>query len=228
MFFFFSFNPYIAIIGDLKDSKQVKEREVTQQKLRSTLQTINEKYAADIASKFTITLGDEFQGLLSSGENIMAILLEIEQHIYPVRIRFGIGIGDITTDINPELAIGADGPAYYDARSAVEYLKQNEKRKQSTPADIRIESNTEAQSTIDLLNTIFTLMATLKGTWTSRQRQIIGDLLKHSDSQSDVAGRLDIQQSTVQKSLVSGNFYSYKEALSTIERVLGEIRREND
>lgn len=31
-------------------------------------------------------------------------------------MRFGIGIGSISTKINSEISIGADGPGYYKAR----------------------------------------------------------------------------------------------------------------
>lgn len=42
----------------------------------------------------------------------MEIITEIESVLYPVNIRFGVGIGKITTEINRELSIGADGPGY--------------------------------------------------------------------------------------------------------------------
>ena len=42
----------------------------------------------------------------------MEIITEIESVVYPVNIRFGVGIGKITTEINRELSIGADGSGY--------------------------------------------------------------------------------------------------------------------
>ena len=67
-FFFFTSNPYIAIIGDIKKSKKIKEREIFQNQLNSILKKVNQLYSSSISSKFTITLGDEFQGLLHSGD----------------------------------------------------------------------------------------------------------------------------------------------------------------
>jgi hypothetical protein len=138
MFLTLSYNPYIAIIADIKDSKKIINRNEVQKKLKKVLKEINEKYRNDISSKFTITLGDEFQGLLCNGVNTMNIIAEIERRMFPTLIRFGIGIGEITTDINKEMSIGADGSAYYMARSAVEYLKSGEKKKQTNTADIRM------------------------------------------------------------------------------------------
>lgn len=79
MFFFFFNNPYIAIIGDMKESKKIENRNEVQKKLKQVLEEINEKYDNDISSKFIITLGDEFQGLLCSGANTMHLITEIER-----------------------------------------------------------------------------------------------------------------------------------------------------
>ena len=54
---------YTAIIGDIKGSKKLKDRWEVQNKLRTVLEEINDAYREDIASVFSITLGDEFQRL---------------------------------------------------------------------------------------------------------------------------------------------------------------------
>lgn len=102
--------PFIAIIGDIRNSRELDSRKKIQDKLNETLEEINLKYQDDIESKFVITLGDEFQGLLSSGRILLHVIQDIKMQLYPVEIRFGIGIGEITTDINTEMALGADGP----------------------------------------------------------------------------------------------------------------------
>lgn len=227
MFFFFTSNPYVAIIGDIKESKKIFDRNYVQNKLRNVLEDINKAYAKDISSKFIITLGDEFQGLLCSGANVMNIILELERKMYPVKIRFGVGVGGITTGINNEMAIGADGPGYYKARSAIEYLKEKEKRKQTNPADIRIEVDGDNQVSEIMINTILSLMTVIKEDWTDRQREIIWDMLEHQDSQASVAKRLNIKQPSVQKSLANGKYYAYKDAMEIIGEALAEIRRED-
>lgn len=58
--------------------------------MKSVLQEINLKYENDISSKFMITLGDEFQGLLCNGANVMHIITEIEQKMYLIKMRFGV------------------------------------------------------------------------------------------------------------------------------------------
>lgn len=227
MYFNFLSNPRIAIIGDIKESKKIDNRSEVQKKLSEVLKDINRKYHEDISSKFIITLGDEFQGLLCNGVNTMEIIFEIERQMYPVKLRFGIGIGEITTDINIEMAIGADGPGYHMARKAIEFIKDDEKRKQTNPADIRIEIDGNHKPLITLMNTILSLMTVIKETWSNRQREIIWDMLEHQDNQMNTAKRLEIKQSSVQKSLSRGKYYAYKDAFDTIGQVLKEIRRED-
>ncbi len=115
--FSIDYNPYIAIIGDIIKSKNIQNRYDTQEKLRSVLASINMEYSEDIASNFMITLGDEFQGLLKNGTNVIDVILKIEKNMYPVQFRFGIGIGEITTKIDRMMPLGADGPAYSNARN---------------------------------------------------------------------------------------------------------------
>lgn len=227
MFFFLYSKSYIAVIGDIKCSKMLRNRKQMQDKLKTVLCDINTIYRNDLASKFIITLGDEFQGLLCSGENVMDIISQIQNAVYPVEIRFGIGIGDITTDINSEMSIGADGPAYYKAREAIDYLKRNEKRKQSGVTDIRLEVQGDEQGSVMMINMVLTLMTAIRHSWSDRQQEIIWDMLKHQDGQADVAMRLKIKQPTVQKLLARGNYYEYKEALDVIKSALGEIKQDD-
>jgi hypothetical protein len=224
MFFSFSFNPYIAIIGDIKESKKIENRNEVQEQLKKVLKDINEIYASDISSKFLITLGDEFQGLLCNGTSTMQIIFEIEKKMYPIKLRFGVGVGAITTEINSELPIGADGPGYYKAREAIQYLKENRKRNQTNTADIRFEVDGENQASTIMINTILSLMTVIKESWSERQKEIIWDMLEYQDGQANVAKRLNIKQPTVQKGLANGKYYAYKEALDNVVKALEEIR----
>ncbi len=224
MFFFFNGNPYIAIIGDIRKSKKIENRNEIQKKLKQVLEEINHKYDKEIASNFIITLGDEFQGLLYSGINTMNIVNEIERKMYPVKIRFGIGAGAITTDVNKEMSIGADGPGYYKARAAIDFLKDNEKKKQTNTADVRFEAEGDNHTITIMINTILSLLTAIKDSWSDRQREIIWDMLHHQDSQVDVAKRFNIKQPAVQKSLSKGKYYVYKDSMDIIGQALSEVR----
>ena len=55
---------YLGIIGDLIGSRELTPRDKAQQALQAALEQANRKHQASLASRFTVTLGDEFQGLL--------------------------------------------------------------------------------------------------------------------------------------------------------------------
>lgn len=215
---------FVAVIGDMKDSRHLENRKEVQVRLQGILDRLNEKYKDEIVSRFLITLGDEFQGLLSSGKYILDMVNEIRMEMYPVRLRFGIGFGQITTDIRTEMALGADGPGYYRAREAVELLKEREKKKRSVLAELCLKMDETHRDKEILLNTVFDLMYVVESGWTDRQREVIWDMLLHGDGQQNTASRLDITQSTVQKTLASGSYYTYESALKNASEILGDIQ----
>ena len=217
---------FVAIIGDMKDSRHLENRKEVQTHLQKILNQVNKKYEKDIASRFLITLGDEFQGLLYTGKDVLRIISEIRIQLYPVCLRFGIGFGKITTDIRAEMALGADGPGYYRAREAVEQLKEREKRNRPVPSDICLKMDEKDRGTEVMLNTIFNLIYVVEKGWTIRQREIIWDMLLYEDGQHKTARRLNISQPTVQTALAAGGYYTYENALKNAAEILGEIKHD--
>ncbi|MDF1496073.1 SatD family protein [Caproiciproducens sp. CPB-2] len=226
MFFSFDYNPLVAIIGDIKNSKQLENRRAVQIRLKEVLDAINHEYRDNIASKFMITLGDEFQGLLKAGSSAIFIIDKIEREMHPIQLRFGIGVGEITTDINSNMPLGADGPAYYNARKMIDGLKASEKKKMESKVNVRIEVQGNPDMS-ELINTVFSLLTTIKETWTPRQVEIINSYLKTGGTQKDTARILNINQSNVQKALSSANYYTYRKAIETIAKVLSDIKEDN-
>ena len=222
-FFVFDFKPYIAIIGDIVDSKEIVNRNDVQNRLAVVLNQINVDYHDDISSNFMITLGDEFQGLLSRGQDIICIIQTIEAKMYPVQIRFGIGVGDIKTDINPNIPFGADGTAYHDARDMIEEIRTNTGKQKSSQCNIKISID-QFPEIEELTNAILALCTALKEKWSKRQREIIFDYFEHGDSQVNAAKRLGITQSSIHKGFASANFYTYKNSMDIVSKMLDQIR----
>lgn len=226
-FFFFKFDPYIAIIGDVKNSKSIEERGKFQNKLNNILNEINKIYFNSISSNFTITLGDEFQGLLHSGEHVMEIIQYIKKEAYPIKIRFGIGIGAITTDINSEISIGADGPGYYKARDSIEQLKVLEKKNESTYGDIQIKIDGDNNLQELSLNSILKLMYCIEIDWTKKQREVVNYVLFEKKNQTETAHYFNVTQSNIQQILSKTHFYAYKDAFDSVNKILSEVKYDN-
>lgn len=211
---------YFAIIGDIVDSKKIYERKEAQEKLKKILQDINNKYYSDISAKFAISLGDEFQGLLNNGKNIIKIILEIQMTMMPIEVRFGIGIGGISTEINLERSVEVDGPAYNRARKMIDEIEMKKKQYTEPKYNIMICSDEKNYEVDKLLNSILSVCSALRSKWTDRQKEIIATYLLNEGNQYKVADILKIGQSSVNKGLNNAEFYSYKTAMDTVSNFL--------
>lgn len=211
---------YFALIGDIKNSKKLSKRAEIQERLQSTLNEINSLYDEHIASCFTITLGDEFQGLLKTSDQILNIIERIKMKMYPVKIRFGIGYGTIETKINRELSIGADGPAFHKARNMIDEIKKNEKAKLGKDINVMFSVDKDYDA---LINATLALCSFVEKKWTKRQREIIYDYIQYGDNQRKAANRLGITQSNIQRGMKNSGYYNYLYAFDTIHAVLKRI-----
>jgi hypothetical protein len=118
-------HPCIAVIADVVQSRRYEdgERAALQTRLQKLLEGVNRRYRPTILSRFVITTGDEFQGLLSSASAIPDLLWDMEQ-LPPTAFRIGIGHGRLSTPLSPEAAVGMDGPVWYNARDAITLAKK--------------------------------------------------------------------------------------------------------
>ena len=204
---------YAVIIADVTGSKQLSSRHryQTQLFIKSAIVQINEEFAEDIEAPFTITKGDEFQGLLSNLETAFRVVLALEKLTFPVKLRFGIGVGNIYR-MGSILPIEMDGPAFHRANYAL-----NEAKKKK--ADYCLNSTDES---VDLLtNTIFQLIAAVKSRWNERHYRL---LWKYKDlgTYREVAARENITPQAVCEALKNARALYVKTAE---ENVLNYFRQ---
>ena len=75
---------YVAVIGDIIESRKIENRQAVQLKLQSVLDVVNKKYEKSLASKFMITLGDELQGLVRDKRTSVDIISFIVLVMLPI------------------------------------------------------------------------------------------------------------------------------------------------
>ena len=149
---------YCVIIGDIKSSKNLENRSFVQDKLNGALAQLNKSYKTDIAADFLITLGDEFQGVLTNSSVAMDIIQYIQRVMYPVELRFGVGFGDIVTKINRNAAIGADGPVFWAARNAINTIHEDETYYKKQAQDVMVAIYQSNNRRIHEINTCHRLL----------------------------------------------------------------------
>jgi hypothetical protein len=200
---------YCVIIGDIVQSKEIKNRRVFQRKFSGILRKINKEFASNVVSKFTITIGDEFQGVLKDLSQSYNIIDKIQEMFYPVKLRFGVGWGKITTSIKKE-AVGMDGPAFHRAREAIE---EAEKTKLGIIFKLnKLEENLS-------INTLVHCLENIKNSWTARQREVTALYLKYNN-QEKVARLLKVKQPSVAAVLTSAQWNWYSEVREGVNTLL--------
>ncbi|MDY0126295.1 MAG: SatD family protein [Anaerolineaceae bacterium] len=217
----------IAVIGDIIKSRSILDRHKTQQDLQSVLLQINQHHQALLASRFTITLGDEFQGLFKNSRGLLHILDEISFSLQPIRLRFGIGVGTLTTEIDPTTSIGADGPAYWKAREAIEFVHKNNDYGR---ANIHLGVQ-EPDDTVDLINQILKLTALQVSGWRDSQIEVYKIILEEEIIDPEeinhqrIAEKLDILTSSLTRRFESSGIKRYMSACIDAELALERINK---
>ena len=200
---------YLALIADVIDSKMVQERFDLQKQVEKTLQKMNELFGDYLVSRFTLTLGDEFQALLKVGAPIFQIIDTLRSELTPTQLRFGIGLGEIVTAIDPLQSVGADGPAYWNARAAINLVHQ---KNDYGNTQIYFSSGKENQDFF--VNALIASGEAIRSGWRDSQEEILLNLLKRSVysesfSQQDLAQSLAINPSALSKRLKSSSIRVY-------------------
>ena len=214
---------YYAIIGDIKESKKIENRYEVQEKLKDILDNVNRFYTDEIAAKFLITLGDEFQGLLKNPAHILDIIKYIQREMYPIKLRIGIGIGEMSTKINNNFAIGADGPAFYAARKMVETIHELEKKIRKQAPDIQISFyERDSFETVEV-NMMLSLLKTIEDNWSEKQRRTIWNMMENPGSQEECADKMGTTQSTIARRLSDGKYVIYQRSIETIGKAICKL-----
>jgi len=211
---------YTALIGDIVKSRSEPDRMQTQRRLRAVLEDVNTLYESELASRFMITIGDEFQGLLRSGGCVLNIIDHIERSVYPTRIRFGIGVGEILTDISYEMPLGADGPAYHHARAMIDRVRAAERRQMEAHPNVMIKIGGDERMS-GQINICLLLLSALKDKWNDRRLEVINTYIQ-TKSQKKVAETLGITQSAVHQFLAETSYFAYEKALGSLTDLLSE------
>lgn len=201
---------YIAIIGNIIHSKQVSQRSNTIEGLKQQLNRINHSFAQDFASPFTITKGDEFQALCKPNPYIFLMIDQIQLAFRDeVEIRFGIGLGEILTAIDPKLSIGADGPAYWEAQKALKFIQDKDDYGSS-----KVAFSSEYKQIDRVINPLLNSSDFIKATWNKSQTDLFEVLINNKIYQEDfkqkpVAEKMKLSQSAFTKRLKSSGLKLY-------------------
>lgn len=204
---------FVALIGDIRGSREVDDRKEVQEAFERVVASLDERVPEDaIASPFTVTTGDEFQALLTDATAAVEAAVSASDRFHPAGLRFGIGRGGLVTEVNPDRAIGMDGPCFHRARNAIDSAKKH-------GAWLRVSGWSN-----DLdghVNSLFDLVQCVREDWTDRQAEFARALTEEG-TQKRVADRYDVSKSTVSESLSAGHVHEVRNAETSLAELLGD------
>ena len=110
---------YAALIFDIVESRHYQDRYDVQNILMDCVEYLNKLYKEEIKKDVVSSAGDEFQGLFFNLQSAFLYIRKLQLLIYPIKVRCGIGYGEIKYDVGKWSSLSMDGEAYYLARDAI-------------------------------------------------------------------------------------------------------------
>lgn len=191
---------FVVLIGDLVRSRRLgrEERARIQAQLKTTFAQVNRDYKESICARFQFTGGDEFQGVLRGAGRVFEVMQRARDAVVPVSVRFGIGIGEISTSLSNQPQ-AMDGPAFHRAREALEHS-------QEFLAQACVNSGQRERD--EMVNAWLDSLSFIRSGWSDRAREVI-QLYARFERLEPVAGKLNISLQAVSKHLRVTGYKAY-------------------
>jgi len=207
--------PCLALIADMVKSRELSRAQRPQVQLTFSefIAALNHKYKTGMVARFVVTLGDEFQGLLSDARVLPDLLWDMHYKFHMRQLRVGIGFGTIDTPIDKN-AINIDGPALHHARNAVDISK-----KERLLGGVFFGFGATSDSAF---NGFARLLQHHRARLKPQQRRVI-ELLRQSLTQTAIANELGISRQAVSLYAGAAGWDAYREGEQGWRALLSEI-----
>ncbi|HON42083.1 MAG TPA: SatD family protein [Bacillota bacterium] len=202
---------FVAIKMDMRGSRRIGDRERAQEQFLQVMESLNREFAPSIQARFIVTHGDEAQGMLKRefSPNVLAVMERAMEGVYPVELRFGIGIGTLSTPLQPD-AIGMDGQAWHAASRALDLARSRRKH---------VMFSGFGEQTDEQLCALANLLLHLRNGWSPEQRRAI-ELVDAGMMQSAAAEALGVSESAISQRLAAAGWHFYKDGRDAVISLL--------
>lgn len=160
---------WAVVTADLVLSRRLPDRRGAQRKLLDLVQQLNAEFVHDLAAPFMVTLGDEIQGLVRNIPAFPPVVSKIHTVFRPETVTIGVGIGAVTTEVSSRVT-EMDGPAFVNARTAVDSAKGKKQEVLVMSGDERVDT---------ILNTLYSFIGGVQSRWTKKQWERVSLYKQH-------------------------------------------------
>jgi hypothetical protein len=171
---------------------------------------LNASFGDELIRPFALTLGDEIQGVTGTPRTIVEILLGgVKENPWWL----GVGIGNVETPLQ-QTAARSRGPAFYNAREAVEAAKRSHHGFAVLTEKPRFTS--DIQTVLELL----AFLIRRRGHDPVRWQAV--EMAQRGKSTVQIGRALEITQQAASKRLRNAGFYEEVQGRKLAERLLAE------
>jgi hypothetical protein len=202
---------YPIFMGDVVNSSDY-DGELLSKGLKELVESTNKKFGNAILSPLTITLGDEFQGILKSVSSGIDLLFHLEEELLKTepdfKLHYVLLLGEIETEINPDIAYEMMGKGLTEARKMLSSKKRNRKR-------FRFKLQNKEQT--EQLSRAFEVLDTIILNWKKEDYPLILDMIKN-DNNSEVGELHDKNRDQIwkrRKTLMINEYNLLKDFIKT-------------
>lgn len=202
-----------VVLADVVNSRQIRDREEFEARLKTALEYVNEAEQQSISTPFTQMKGvDEFGGVLTDLNKIPDIMSGILDRIHPSAVRFAIASGGIDIEGERETVAEMDGPAFHKASKLLDEVEDS-------GLYVAIDTSRETDG---LVAAALNLLLIERENLTERQMEVILAYEKYG-TQSKVGDELGLQQQGVSNALKRANYMRRKKIRSCLRQALETI-----
>ena len=162
---------HFILMGDVIRSRDQDPLELVA-RFKSLIASCNRNLKQQILSPYTITLGDEFQGVAGSLRDLLDSIFYLEEarieQCYSFKLRFVAHYGEIATPINTEIAYAMMGPGLTRARELLSA------KRRSRPRFVFVLSNSRHEQD---LNRLFRVLDGITERWNVVDYPLISNML---------------------------------------------------
>jgi hypothetical protein len=207
---------HAVLMGDLVGSERAASVKAVHRAFNKAVDDANEAHAGHIASPLTITLGDEFQGLLTSFVHAwdVAVALRFELLIAEMPCRFVVGAAKLETPVNTKEAWNMMGSGLAAARD-----KLNDKR----IASAYRFSFPDEPVVVPLLDAVGAALTAIEEAWTPTQLEYYSKSRAAKRGNADVAKKLGVSERSLYKVLHAGRVDAHKQHVAAIRGALAQL-----
>jgi hypothetical protein len=159
------------LMGDIIASSRY-EASALREAFLAQIDSCNNALAEEIESPYTVTLGDEFQGVAASLRAAVGAIFFLEEHLLgvrpPFKLRYVLVHGEIDTPLNRRKAHTMMGAGLTRARK----LLTDKRRGQP-----RFRFDLPDRDAAGRLERLFLVIDGLTGRWSSSDAELIGDMI---------------------------------------------------